>query len=449
MKKRLDGAKMAQSMLLGLFWLGGAKAVVGAEDASPAPAPSLISTQTVSLEYRDLEYGTGNWGVPVALQTVRFKKDPRLGAAGVCRGTLKFGDSAGHFVPFLWDRAQRKLYLDLNRNYDLTDDAEGVFSCPTLGYSDIYQVFTNVHLTFKTRTGSQRALVDLTFNLYGSQPNVTASSRYCWEGKIAQPGQEWQFALIDNLTARIGSTAGGRLVIRPWAERNQPLNVQFGSLDAIFAQNLFFGQQAYQWACSPIEQDNQLNYLLHLKEYSEPLGELRVAGQYIKRLVLTRQTAPGAAQAAAQAAFARRYGIRPGATSAPQVQVASAPAGPPLTVVLDQPAGVVKVPLGSYQYQFTLGRGAAEATRLAGYGQAAEVLLVSATNAAVLRAGGPLTNSVTLGRRGRSLTLNYQLLGANGELYALPGERKEPEFAIYRPGKDGDKKLATGQFQFG
>jgi hypothetical protein len=52
-------------------------------------------------------------------------------------------------------------------------------------------------------------------------------------------------------------------------------------------------------------------------------------------------------------------------------------------------------------------------------------------------------------RRGRSLALNYQLLGAKGEAYQLQGVRKEPQFTIYRPGKSGDKQLASGRFQFG
>jgi hypothetical protein len=63
----------------------------------------------------------------------------------------------------------------------------------------------------------------------------------------------------------------------------------------------------------------------------------------------------------------------------------------------------------------------------------------------VLAAGGPLTNSVALSRQGASLSLSYQLLGADGGRYRLLGPRKEPEFAIYR----ADKKVASGKFEFG
>ncbi|MCJ7832619.1 MAG: 2Fe-2S iron-sulfur cluster-binding protein, partial [Actinobacteria bacterium] len=42
----------------------------------------------------------------------------------VVRGRLHFGESTNDFLPFAWAPRARKLYLDLNRNLDLTDDGE-------------------------------------------------------------------------------------------------------------------------------------------------------------------------------------------------------------------------------------------------------------------------------------------------------------------------------------
>ena len=70
---------------------------------------------------------------------------------------------------------------------------------------------------------------------------------------------------------------------------------------------------------------------------------------------------------------------------------------------------------------------------------------VSAASPAVLKVGGPLTNSVAANRHGRSLNLSYQLLGAGGETYQLLGARRQPEFAAYR----ADKKIASAKFEFG
>ena len=141
------------------------------------------------------------------------------------------------------------------------------------------------------------------------------------------------------------------------------------------------------------------------------MGELKLTGKYIKRLVLP---------------------------------------GTKCTVVLDDPAPAVKAPVGSYsQCQVQLKQGGAEAYRETGvrFGGLStdKVTVVNATHPAILTVGGPLTNSVTVNRHGRSLNLGYQLLGAGGETYQLLGARRQPEFAAYR----ADKKIASGKFEFG
>ena len=123
--------------------------------------------------------------------------------------------------------------------------------------------------------------------------------------------------------------------------------------------------------------------------------------------------------------------------------------GSQYAVVMDQPGAVMQVPVGSYgPCRVQLKQGGAEAYReLAGSGgsEAQNATKVSAGKPATLVAGGPLTNSVTVSRRGRTLNLGYQLLGAGGESYRLLGARQEPEFAAYR----GGQKIASGRFQFG
>jgi hypothetical protein len=66
---------------------------------------------------------------------------------------------------------------------------------------------------------------------------------------------------------------------------------------------------------------------------------------------------------------------------------------------------------------------------------------------ATLRAGGPLANGVSLNRHGKRLSLNYRLVGVGGETYRLLQQdpARPPEFVIYR----GDKKIASGKFEFG
>ena len=121
--------------------------------------------------------------------------------------------------------------------------------------------------------------------------------------------------------------------------------------------------------------------------------------------------------------------------------------GGPYLVVLDRPQAVVKVPVGSYgQAKVCLKKVDTEA-HLDGAGQyASGRITVNDKRPAVLTAGGPLTNSVSITRRGKNLSLNYQLLGAGGAYQLVNQDRLHPpEFTVYQ----GDKKVASGRFEFG
>jgi hypothetical protein len=73
-------------------------------------------------------------------------------------------------------------------------------------------------------------------------------------------------------------------------------------------------------------------------------------------------------------------------------------------------------------------------------------MTISENKPAVLVAGGPLTNSVSISRRGKHLTMDYQLAGVGGAYQLVNQDRSHPpEFTIYQ----GDKKVGSGKFEFG
>jgi len=61
-----------------------------------------------------------------------------------------------------------------------------------------------------------------------------------------------------------------------------------------------------------------------------------------------------------------------------------------------------------------------------------------------LKMGSPLTQTITVTRKGRILQLGYGLHGIGGEEYTGDGS-KAPEFAVYK----GDTKVGGGKFEFG
>ena len=146
-------------------------------------------------------------------------------------------------------------------------------------------------------------------------------------------------------------------------------------------------------------------YKVTFKEQAPRLGELKVTGADLHRVILT--------------------------------------AKPAMTVVLDQPAGTVKLPVGSYSLdEIWLRKGEVEAGSFR-----AGRLSVDARRPTSLVAGGPLTNSVEVKSQRESLRLDYRLLGAGGRAYQIPRrtDSRPPEFAVFQ----GTNRLATGKFQYG
>ena len=414
------GWRQARSLALagalaGFVCLALPAALPKADDTS---LPSANPVQTVFLTYKESPQSVVNWPVMFKPQAKPFRKEPAIGSRKVFRSNLQFGDKAQSALALLWDPAQGKLYLDLNRNQDLTDDPDGVISCPVHVYSTAFQQFTNIHLELPGAAGSRPALLDLSLYGYGGSLNGSAACRSFWEGKVSLQGRDWQVGFVEESLAGLDLPENGQLVLRPWSDRAAPLDVQDGSLEGFkFSRNLFFDGQAYRLDCSFAPQGKTPRYKLTIEERAADLGSIRLTGKFINRLVLAGN--------------------------------GSAPGNSRYTVVLDQPESSVKVPLGAYSdCQASLKAGEVEAcldSQRYGFGSRSCSLTVAAASPATVAVGGPLTNSVELTRHGSTLAMNYRLRGAGGDAYHLLGTRKEPRFAIDQAGK----QLASGKFEFG
>jgi hypothetical protein len=148
----------------------------------------------------------------------------------------------------------------------------------------------------------------------------------------------------------------------------------------------------------------------HLDSKKQParLGELRVSGAFLDRVVLKGQN--GA------------------------------------TVVLDAKQNDLKVPADTYTLtEVRVKKGSAEA--VADLRLNPRKIVVRENSVTNLIVGGPLTNAVSATRRGNFLRLGFRLVGADGLSYRLSREdrSKPPEFLVWR----GDRKVASGKFEFG
>ena len=107
-------------------------------------------------------------------------------------------------------------------------------------------------------------------------------------------------------------------------------------------------------------------------------------------------------------------------------------------------SGSIKLPGGMYRVEQLELRGGytCQQQSLGGLGQ----ITVTKDKPAVLKAGGPLRQIIEVDRRGRTLVLNYGLLGIGNETYVAPTlADSRATFAVY----NGDKTIGAGAFEYG
>jgi hypothetical protein len=137
---------------------------------------------------------------------------------------------------------------------------------------------------------------------------------------------------------------------------------------------------------------------------STEIGELKLEGKYIQRLILSRKDRK--------------------------------------KEKFDKPAEIIRLPVGEYQLMESHLEGGYTC-----YGNFSNNnwIKIIADKQAVLKVGAPLTKIIDVKRQGRVLQLNYKLLGAGGEKYTNADRSKPPIFIVYK----GDKEIASGKFEFG
>jgi hypothetical protein len=142
--------------------------------------------------------------------------------------------------------------------------------------------------------------------------------------------------------------------------------------------------------CQAQEGDNQ----------APSMGELKLEGKYIERLVLKQMNGP--------------------------------------IKNIDHPEETTKLPTGKYLLQ--------EVRLIDGYScRKNQWVIIANDKPVVLKYGAPLKQTVKIKRQGSVLILNYELLGGGGEKYTGSNRSKPPTFTIYK----GDKEIASDKFQFG
>jgi hypothetical protein len=362
--------------------------VIGAE-------ASELSSHVFELEYKV----TGQFhhrNVDHLKDQADFEKEPDYTGGNVVKGLIPAGGKEEEYIGYACDLGAGRLYLDLNRNKDLTDDANGVFktSRPGRGY------FDDVRFTVKAGSLEMPCVTGMGFS---GRRYAYMNIRSGFSGEFEIGGRKWHFEVKDNLDGKIGG--GDNFVLDSRGEGGRALQ-GLGSLG--IHKNVFLGGRLYKTSFEFREGDDRPFLQMRLTELEAPLGNVRFEGKFVKCVVIDNGTT---------------------------------------LVVLDRAASETMVPVGSYRFKHLVldaeGSGRFRVTDFEG----GHEFSVSADEPVILKAGGPLTNSVDVERSGGTLTLKYRLVDSIGNEYASINNRRDnpPVFAVYK----GDKQVGSGKFEYG
>ena len=371
------------------------------QDATPSDNALQPSEHIFNLQHKQRDF---YFNISChSINKVKFEKEPDFGQRNIVRGLIPLGSNKKNYVGFAWDRANNTLYIDLNRNRDLTDDPNGILTSKLHGS---FQHFRDIQLTLQKQNLSLTYTIEMRMYSYGrNHTSCSAIINSGYSTEIELDGRRWHVGIVDNMNGNISS--GDRFFLSPLdldfpAGRNsQELRVP-GSI-FLDSHNYNVSFEFRPGTKTPILQ-------LRLKESKKPMGKLNIEGEHIARLVFESGSS---------------------------------------TVLLHYPQQNVSIPVGDYHcsgvYLYCKNVGLFNPQRI--FGIKKENISITEDGSTTIKAGGPLKNIVEIKRSGTTLNLNYKLIGIDNKSYTnLNGRRdKPPTFTIYK----GDKEIASDKFEYG
>jgi len=366
--------------------------------ATGLPQAKGEDTNTANEVVCDLRFKPSGFNLglsAIANSSIKETNGPNFAGRKVSRGVIQSDMQGAKPMLFVWDKSKGNLYLDLNNNLDLTDDANGVFSSKggKAGYFDEMQVEKHIG-------DIQVHYIVNAFLFLSNYYQFTVHSGF--EGIAELGNKRWRVSFADNMDGIAGT--GDYFAITS-ADSNFRPPVDKPSL---YAPNEVF-LDGKNWAVSYefATVDGQACVRARFKEIPRETGKVMIEGKFIRYLTLRNNRS---------------------------------------ITVFENPEGEVVAPAGEQTLgQIFLDGGKSGLFERNRYSY--EHLNVRKNETLTFKTGGPLNNSVTVKHIGRVLQFSYKLVGADGKEYTSRNTDKDnaPKFAVFK----GNKEIGAGTFSFG
>ena len=339
----------------------------------------------------------------LSTREVRFQSEPEYQGADIVRAAIPLGDDDTAFVGFAWDKQAGLLYIDSNRNLDLTDDPQSPYRAAD---TDVWiTVFKDILLVIERDAFPIEYIITMRLGPEWFSDAVVVSG---WQDSITIGKSEYIVTVVDNLDGKLG--ADDQFYLTGAGEK--PPETPTTDLDNFFLDSTAWGVPGHLAVAgatyavdAAFEKTGQgVAARVQFLPPAEPLGELRLKGTHIREFVLVKH---------------------------------------PSAPMLAYPSGnAVHVPPGSYRLTSLILESGWKLQDV----RHIQNITVHPERPATLDAGGPLRESITMNSRLNRIELFHQVKGVGGAIYTNDARFAEPpRFAVYK----GDKRVHAANFEYG
>ena len=361
--------------------------------AGPVPARA----ETFPLAYR-ADGNSASFHLPLGKAEVRFQKEPDYAGDKIVRSALYVSPGQKEYVGFACDLKKNKLYLDLNRNLDLTDDPDGVCDSRSDGRG---REFSDIVIPVQ-QEGRRREMV-VNLQIYGDRyGRYTVKSS--WESDaVVLAGRTCHVAVVDNGDGVVDSedTLYFQPISADGAEKDDGEKIE---LDA--PARLTLDGEAFRLAYELSTDGKTL--ALSVEPTEIPLVGIALAGEGIARIVMQEDASAG---------------------------------------IFYDPGAAIWMPAGNYSADVRVRNG--EGNRASLWATRNARRRVREGDKEPWRVGGPIVGKLACKKTGARLRFDQEVFGAGGETYALVHSAGpslgNPKLRVKKAGK----VIHVGKFEYG
>lgn len=362
-------------------------------------APGSLLGATFVLEYQT-NGPSADFPLPLEKSEIRFKNEPEYAGAQVVRSHFSVAPGPQGPMGFACDPEGQKLYLDLNRNLDLTDDPEGIReSRPGSGGRE----FPHIAISIEQAGRRREIAMDLQIN-GDNQGRYTIRSSWGSDA-VDIGGKTYRAAVVDDGDGVIGPA--DFLFLEPVGDEFEAVGDPGKRVELQAPASLVLDGQPYALAFA-LDRDGK-SMELSIVPAAEELVDVPVTGKGLERLTLQNE-------GRAALFFA--------------------------------PESTIRLPAGRYGAEVWVRAGAGDTTSL-WKSRRVSLDVREGDNQKPWGVGGPIVRKLTCSMAGSCLTFDQAATGADGETYSLvnsPGQAPEkPKLRVKHEGEI----IHVGEFEYG